>query len=153
MIEVYKVYKDTSKHHRGALWEVSNLGNVKKNGIPYELNTKGIYIYICSKLLHRIIAELFIPNPDNKKYVDHIDGNTHNNRVDNLRWVTAEENMANPITKRHQKESFAKSEIHKNNIKSLGKRNKNGELNPMFNKHHSEYSRYLQSIHHAGGRT
>lgn len=44
--------------------------------------------------LHRLIAEVFIPNPEMKKYVQHIDGNRSNNVVDNLRWVTAIEKNA-----------------------------------------------------------
>lgn len=43
--------------------------------------------------IHRAVAETFIPNPENKREVNHIDGNTHNNRVDNLEWVSSVENM------------------------------------------------------------
>jgi zinc protease len=39
----------------------------------------------------------FIPNPENKPFVDHKDGNKINNQVSNLHWVTAEENSANPV--------------------------------------------------------
>ena len=48
-----------------------------------------------SMLVHRLIALTFIPNPDNKLYIDHIDKNTSNNCVDNLRWVTQSENCLN----------------------------------------------------------
>ena len=84
------------------IWEVSNLGNIKRNGVlieptPFNLNPKYL---VCTKgLVHRLVAKAFIPNLDNKPEVDHIDGNTRNNRVDNLRWVTSKENKANPITR------------------------------------------------------
>lgn len=42
--------------------------------------------------IHRLVAEAFIPNPENKATVDHIDGNRKNNSIDNLRWATYSEN-------------------------------------------------------------
>lgn len=52
-------------------------------------------------LIHRLVAIMFIDNPDNKPYVDHLDTNKINNKVDNLRWVTQQENMNNNTTKKN----------------------------------------------------
>jgi len=53
------------------------------------------------KSLHRLVAELFIPNPEHKPIIDHIDRNRQNNAVSNLRWCTLKENMLNPNTVEH----------------------------------------------------
>jgi hypothetical protein len=45
--------------------------------------------------LHRLVAKTFIPNPDNYHVVDHIDRDTTNNHVSNLRWATVSENTLN----------------------------------------------------------
>jgi len=42
--------------------------------------------------VHRLVAEAFIPNPDGKQQINHIDGNNQNNSISNLEWVTNEEN-------------------------------------------------------------
>ena len=56
-----------------------------------------------SKKIHRLIAEAFIPNPENLPYVDHIDRNSQNNDIENLRWVDNSTNQLNSGAKKTNK--------------------------------------------------
>lgn len=47
--------------------------------------------------LHRLIAKAFIPNPENKPFIDHINGIRDDNRIENLRWCTNQENVSFPL--------------------------------------------------------
>lgn len=83
------------------LYEISNLGrisNYRKILKTYKINSGYVAFKLQkdgmrkSVLLHRLVAELFIPNPDGKSEVNHIDGNKENNCVSNLEWVSSSEN-------------------------------------------------------------
>lgn len=86
-------------------YQISDQGEVyslktKKFLKPW-IDSKGRYLIIgLSKnnqvtkfLVHRLVGEAFIPNPNNLPEIDHIDRNTQNNRVENLQWITHLENM------------------------------------------------------------
>ena len=91
------------------VYTISNYGEVflVKNGTKRKTSlTKAGYVLITlSKnavkktfLLHRLVAEHFVPNPDGKNEVNHIDGNKLNNKASNLEWVTRDENREKAIS-------------------------------------------------------
>ena len=121
--------KETWKAIKGfeGLYEVSNFGRVKSleryvenNGglqkrhekvLKQSYTSRHLSVVLCKdgktypRLVHRLVAIAFIPNPDKKPVVDHIDTNPANNNVNNLRWVTVQENCLNPLTRINNSES------------------------------------------------
>lgn len=98
-------------------YEVSDFGNVRNSNTGKILKPRPIVKnegkYTCYDVnlyndtrtqgfhhkIHRLVAKAFIPNPDNKPDVDHIDADTSNNKVSNLRWATQTENALNQNNK------------------------------------------------------
>ena len=117
------------------LYQVSNIGRVRslnynKTGEVKIMKTcKNKHGYLMARLskngktksctVHRLVAKAFIPNPENKPHIDHMNTNKTDNRVCNLRWVTQKENMNNPLTREKL----------------------DGEKHYMFGKHRTEETR------------
>ena len=125
LVEEWKVYKTYSKGRnktKTVTIEVSNFGRIRDNGILREPKVKeNRYIKVGSERLHRVVAKLFIPNPENKPFIDHIDRNKHNNRVDNLRWCTSKENANNPNTiEAHKNAAKQRWIYYKDSYKNVG---------------------------------
>ena len=153
-----EIWKDIEGYE--GLYQVSNFGKVRsldrynsrgcwiKGCILEPTNCKGylqIVLFLNGKksyyYIHRIVAEAFLPNPDNKPEIDHINTDKTDNTVclnedgsvnyekTNLRWVSHTENMNNPLTRKKQSTRF-KGKIGHNTpaSKIIAQLDKNGKL-------------------------
>lgn len=121
-----EIWKDI-KGYEG-YFKISNIGRVmaieryvkqgnglrycKERIVPHHLNPFGYpCVTLCKEKkskqhsVHRLIMEAFVPNPENKPHIDHINTDKTDFRISNLRWVTPKENANNPLTLQHCREN------------------------------------------------
>ena len=127
------------KKVEGYDYEVSTLGNVRRIAtgriLKSGLNARGYYtVSLCkngkatTKKIHRLVAIAFIPNPENKECVDHIDNNRKNNNVNNLRWCSNAENQRNRTKQYNNTSGYKGVCFHKQHQKYMAQIQLNGKL-------------------------
>ncbi len=100
-----EIWKDIPGYE--GLYQVSNMGNVYsvRNKKRLATSQRTAYSIVCLSKdgkqkcfgVHQLVALAFLPNPKNKPQVNHINCNRHDNRAENLEWVTRDENLAHYI--------------------------------------------------------
>ena len=133
------------------IYQISNLGRVKSLGrysvqkhwidekilnvfykkygyadVSLYLDGKRVHKYV-----HKLVAEAFLPNPNNLPEVDHKNRNPKDNRVENLRWCTHKGNYENQLTRKQMKIAQTGKKLSEKQIENMSKKIDvffNGEL-------------------------
>ena len=107
------VYDEESKRFVKSYKSVSNKGKTceKKYWKVMLYDEDGIQRGV---YLHVIKAKTYIPNPENKQFIDHIDNDTLNNDITNLRWATRSKNCQNKLVRRDSKSGIKNIRFRKN---------------------------------------
>ena len=131
MIKI-KNYDDYYVTSTGKIYSLKN--NKKRELKGWVQNTGYKIVALDNKKhsVHRLVAEAFIPNPNDYPVVNHIDGNKLNNNVKNLEWCTQKHNINEAIRMGLLKPKY-NSNINKIRAKKIGQYDKQGNLLNIFN--------------------
>lgn len=114
-------------------------GTITKNGY------RQVSIYKKHYYVHRLVAETFIPNPENKPFIDHINRIKTDNRAENLRWTTAEDNQNNTNRNRPEGKRLKDFETSKEYEAARGRDRYNNESE--YKEYHREYLKKWRLSH------
>lgn len=150
------------------LYEVSNLGRVRSlprwrshqqklvlrcssNNSGYQQVHLSTHNKQKSMTVHRLVAQAFIPNPENKPEINHIDGDKTNNKIDNLEWVNRKENVHHAIYKLDHKTNWCRVRCVETDI-IYSSCTEAARINNLSRKHIERVSDHARGNHTAGGR-
>lgn len=147
MEEIWKTVTLSGYEH----YEISNLGNVKKNKfvfinkagtkqtikeiIPKFSNSFGYNVLRLTNgktkinyMVHRLVALAFIPNPENKPHINHKNSIRNDNRVENLEWCTPKENAQHKIKQGYKQKGVSQPYEKNPNAKPIVQLSLNGDF-------------------------
>ena len=147
------------------IFQISNTGRVfskRTNKILKHHVAKSGYCTLATRIggrngtahtfkIHRLVAIAFIPNPDNKPEVNHLDGNKSNNNVTNLKWSTGSENVQHSFDTGlhipHMGTNMYNSKLSEEDVRAIRLSTKSTiELGIEYGVHHTQISRVKRRV-------